>query len=58
METVGSSKTVIHFYWNTWHYIPEDSSLHMKTFSMYRSMICSNMCLLDLKCLAQLLHLS
>jgi len=53
MEAAGLSKTVLHFYWNTWHYIPEDSSLHMKTFIMYR-----NMCLLDLKSLAQLVHLS
>jgi hypothetical protein len=45
MEAAGSSETVIHFYCNTWHHIPEDSSLQMKTFVMYCSMICINMCL-------------
>ena len=42
MEGAGSSETFIHFYWNTWHLIPEDSSLHMKTFIVYHTMICRN----------------
>jgi hypothetical protein len=57
-QAAGSSETVIHFYWNSWHHIPEESSLHMKTFIMYHSMICRNMCLLISNPLAQLLHLS
>ena len=42
MEAAGSSETFIDFYWNTWHLIPEDSSLHMKTFTVCRSTVRRN----------------